>query len=460
MIDRFHRLVFLVRLLGMVLAVCVIGRGIACARDSAPNVLLITIDDLRCETGCYGKPWVQTPNIDSLAKRGMRFDRAYVQAAFCNPSRTSFLTGLRPDSTGVLDNRTFFRDKLPDVVTLPQLFKENGYYTMRVGKIFHGTKSMEDPKAWHKAIYPRGTERGRQGEGRNLTDGVINWCWWRAAEGDDEDQPDGQNATEAVRFLKGKHDRPFFLAVGMYKPHDPFVAPKKYFEPYPFDKLKLYRDPSDRSADLAHAVPNGWKVVFDKFTDQKRLEFLRAYYAGTTFIDAQIGRVLTALEESGQADNTIIVCISDHGYHLGERGWWNKNTLFELTARTPMIVYVPGMKGMGVPCSRLVEFVDIFPTLTELCKITPPPGLQGRSFAPLLEDPQQPWKPAAYTQLVRGRIDGRAVCTDRYRYIEWDGGREGTELYDHASDPGEYHNLAADPTHADTVARHKALLQN
>ena len=423
-----------------------------------PNVLLITIDDLRAEIGCYGHPQVQTPHIDRLAERGMRFDRAYVQATFCNPSRASFLTGLRPDTTGVLDNRTWFRQKLPDAVTLPQLFKENGYHTVRLGKIFHGTQQMEDPKAWNVAEYPKPTELGLTGEGRNLTGGTVKWCRWMAARGDDEDQPDGQIARRAVGFIRRDHGRPFLLAVGFYKPHDPFVAPAKYFEPYPLKDLKLYRDPADRSAEMPLAVPKGWKKEFDKFTDQERREFLRSYYAGTTFVDAQIGKVLAALEHCGLASNTIVVLISDHGYHLGERGWWNKSTLFELTARTPMIVYSPRMKAKGKSCSRLVEFVDIYPTLSELCGIRPPENLEGRSFVPLLDEPELAWKEAAYTQLRRGAVEGRAVRTERWRYIEWDEGRQGAELYDHENDPGEYHNLAGDPQHADVTASLKQLL--
>jgi uncharacterized sulfatase len=421
------------------------------AEPTRPNVLFIAIDDLRTEIGCYGATHVKTPHIDRLAARGMRFDRAYVQAAFCNPSRVSFLTGLRPDTTGVLDNRTWFRDRLPEAVTLPQLFRENGYYTFRLGKIFHGEQSMDDPKGWSRAMYPHGTERGRRGEGRNLTGGRVRWCRWMAAEGDDEDQPDGQIAREAVTFLRGKPEGPFFLAVGFHKPHDPFVAPARYFEPYPLDRLKLHRDPAQRTPDVPFAIPKGWKREFDQFTDRERREFLRAYYACTTFVDAQIGKVLDALESSGLGDRTVTVLLSDHGYHLGERGWWNKNTLFELTARTPMIVHSPTMKAAGRSCSRLVEFVDIYPTLAELSGLSPPPSLEGRSFAALLDDPEQTWKRATFMQLVRGPVEGRTVRTERWRYTEWDGGRQGVELYDHDRDPDEYRNVAGDPDHKATI---------
>lgn len=423
-----------------------------------PNVLFITIDDLRNDMGCYGHPLVETPRMDRLAERGMRFDRAYCQVTFCNPSRTSLLTGLRPDTTGILDNRTFFRERLPGVVTLPQLFRENGYYTYRLGKIFHDGAKMEDPRAWDVAKYPKPTEVGRRGEGRNLTGGHIAWCTWRAAEGTDEDQPDGQIAQEAIEFLENRRDRPFFLALGFHKPHDPFVAPKRYFDLYPLDRLKLARDPSDRRPDPPLAIASAWKAHFDRFTDRERREFMRAYYAGTTFVDAQIGKVLDSLDRLGLFDRTIVVLLSDHGYHLGERGWWNKSTLYELSCRAPLIVYAPGMKAAGRSCSRVVEFVDIYPTLTELCDLPAPPDLEGRSIRKLLDDPGLPWEKPAFTQLRRGKQEGRSVRTERWRYTEWDRGRAGRELYDHETDPGEYHNLADDLDHAETVSRMTELL--
>ena len=407
-----------------------------------PNVLFVTIDDLRCETGCYGSHVVRTPNIDRLSRIGMRFDRAYVQVTVCNPSRTSLLTGLRPDTTQVLDNRTHFRKQLPEVVTLPQLFRDSGYYTIRLGKIFHDGAAMEDDKAWDKAVYPRPTSEGLRGEGRNLTGGALRWCAWRAAEGTDEDQPDGQIAKEAVKFLNQSHDKPFFLALGFYKPHDPFVAPKKYFEHYPIDSIILNRDPPDATPVSAPTFGAGFKREFDKFSDRERREFQRAYYAGVTFMDAQVGKVLDALQQSPFANNTVVFLMSDHGYHLGERGWWNKSNLTELSCRTPLIAYAPGMKATGVSCSRLVEFIDVYPTLAELCHLQTSNRLEGRSFAPLLDDPLQEWKEAAFTQFRRGEAMGRSVRTVRWRYTEWNEGREGTELYDHTTDPGEYRNLA------------------
>ena len=423
------------------------------------NVLFICIDDLGCTLGCYGHPQVRSPRIDALAERGLRFDRAYCQYPVCNPSRTSFLTGLRPDRTGVLDNTTFFRDKLPDVVTLPQHFRQNGYRAMRLGKVFHGAASVEDPKAWDSAAYPEGTAAGRSGGGRNLTGGKLKWCAWRSAEGGDEDQPDGQIAREAVRLLEENRDRPFFLACGFHKPHDPFIAPAPYFNLYPPDSLRLAVEPSDRTTDPLLALPAGMKAVFDRFTDVERREFMRAYYACTSFTDAQVGRVLDALDRLKLADRTVVVLLGDNGYHLGERGWWNKNTNFELSARCPLVVAAPGAKARGKACARLVEFVDLYPTLVDLCGLPAPPHLEGRSIRPLLDDPAQPWKATAWTQVQRGPVSGHSLRTERWRYTEWEGGKQGVELYDHETDPGEWKNLADRPEMKGTLDELRAMMR-
>lgn len=436
--------------------------------DTKPNVVFIVIDDLRRDLGTYGSPVVKSPNIDKLASEGVRFDNAYCQYPVCNPSRTSFLTGLRPDSTRILDNSTKFRTTIPDVVTMPQLFKENGYFTASLGKIFHRGLTMEDlrpemddRKSWDVSRYFQATETGQRGEGRNLTGGKLEWCRWLAADGDDEDQPDGMIARDAVRILEeqSKKDQPFFLALGFHKPHDPFIAPKKYFDLYPLEKLKLPAVGAPLQKDPGLAIPGGaFREAFGKFTDRERREFMRSYYAGTSFTDAQIGKIMTALERLNLRRNTIVVVLGDHGYHLGERGWWNKNTLFELSARAPVVVSAPGQKARGRSSTRLIEFIDFYPTLVELCSLPSPSHLQGRSFTPLLDDPKRPGKDAAYTQVRRGRIDGYSVRTERWRYTEWDEGRAGAELYDHRRDPGELNNLAGDPKHAGTVAGMKRLL--
>jgi uncharacterized sulfatase len=439
------------------------------AADPKPtNVLLIVTDDLRCSLGCYGDTAVKSPNIDRLATRGVRFDRAYCQYSVCNPSRSSFLSGLRPETTGVLDNAVELRTRMPDVVTLPQLFRRNGAYTAGLGKIFHvgfdpdGKRGpFQDAPSWVDCVNFETTETGRRGEGRNLTGGKLAWCRWLAAEGSDEDQIDGQTAAEAVRLLERHRGGPFFLGVGFHKPHDPFIAPKKYFDLYPLDQITLAHDPDDRTADLPLATPRGANLdSFSRFTDQERREFKRAYMAGISFTDAQVGKLLDALDRLELWNSTVVVFMGDHGYHLGEHGWWNKVTLFELSARAPLIVWAPGAKGMGRSAAGLVEFIDLYPTLAELCGLTPPSGLEGTSFRPLLDDPSQPGKPAAYTMVVRGKFTGRSVRSDRWRYTEWDEGRQGVELYDQASDPLDYHNLAHDPQHAATVAMMKELLHD
>ena len=433
------------------------------------NVLFITADDLRPDLGCYGHPVVKTPNLDRLAARGVRFDRAYCQYPVCNPSRTSFLTGLRPDTTRVLDNATHFRKHLPDVATLPQHFRQNGYASVAMGKIFHRGLTMEDlrpemddPPSWDAAKYFQATPLGLKGEGRNLTGGRVAWCRWLAADGGDEDQPDGQIAAEAVRWLeahtKQADVKPFFLALGFHKPHDPFNAPRKYFDLYPPDSLPL--PPAGAADDLPLAIGGGaWKKEFEAFTDAHRREYVRAYYACTSFTDAQVGRVLDALDRLKLADDTLVVFLGDHGFHLGERGWWNKNTVFELSARVPLIIAAPGAKGAGQGTSGVVELLDLYPTLLDLCGLAPPAQrLEGVSMGTLLDDPRRPGKQAAHTQVRRGRVDGRSVRTARWRYTEWDGGRQGRELYDHDNDPAEQTNLAADPALRATVEELSALL--
>ncbi len=431
-----------------------------------PNVLFIVVDDLRCSLGCYGDPQVKSPHIDSLAKRGMKFERAYCQYPVCNPSRSSFLTGWRPDTTGILENETPLRLKHPEVVTLPQLFREHAYFTASLGKIMHagldadGKRALfQDAKSWDDCRGFTVTPAGKRGEGRNFTGGKFKWSSWLSAEGTDEDQPDGQIATEAIKLLEAHRDGPFFLAVGFNKPHDPFHAPKKYFDQYPLDQTQLSQDPADRSPDLPLAIPKGDnKTVFDGFTDDTRREFRRAYHACTSFTDAQVGKLLGTLDRLKLWDDTIVVLLGDHGYHLGEHGWWLKFTVFELCARTPLIVWAPGTKGMGRSTSGITEFVDIYPTLTELCGLKSPQKQDGASFRALLDDPTLPGKAAAFTQTTRGALMGRSVRTDRWRYTEWDEGRSGVELYDHTNDPIEYHNLADRSEHAELISALKILL--
>ena len=429
------------------------------------NVLLIVVDDLRPELGCYGSTLAKSPNIDKLAQRGVRFDRAYCQYPVCNPSRVSFLTGLRPDTTKILGNDLHFRKVLPEITTLPQLFRANGYFTASLGKIFHRGLTMEDLRpemddtnSWSVARYFQATPIGKRGEGRNLTDGKLPWCRWLSAEGTDEDQPDGQIANVAIDLLEKNRDKPFFLAVGFHKPHDPFIAPKKYFDLYPLDRLVLPTTPTNASPALPPAL-GGWTNHFQRFSEQDRREYLRAYLACVSFMDAQVGRVLDTLDRLGLQKNTLILFLGDHGFHLGERDWWNKSTLYELSARVPLIVAAPGAQANGLSSKRLVELVDLYPTVTEYCGLKPPHTLHGRSFLPLLQNPDAAWKEAALTQVQRGKFAGYSLRTERWRYTEWGNGGQGIELYDHSTDPHEWFNVATNATHAADIKNLAAQLR-
>lgn len=416
-----------------------------------PNILFIAVDDLRDTLGCYGNRSVKTPNIDRLAERGVVFERAYVQYPVCNPSRSSFLTGLRPDQTGVTDNTTMLRGKLPDVVTFPQLLKDHGWHSAAFGKIFHlgggrnealKAKWMDLPKSWHSAQAYQATDTGRRKlAGRDLSGDRLNWCHWGAMDGGDDDQPDGQIASAVIAKIQSLGDQPWIIGCGFMKPHDPFVAPKKYFDLYPEGSLKLHRDPEGQTPAPPLAVGFGaFGEVFRSFTDKERMEFLRAYYACTTFMDAQVGRVLAALDRLKLTERTLIIFIGDHGYHLGERDWWNKNTLFDRSCRAPLIVAGPGVKPGHA--NGLVEFVDLYPTIAEHAGVKSPGGLAGRSLWSQLKNPDAPGKEAVFTMVTRGpQQRGDSIRTDRWRYTEWsDGGRE---LYDHVTDSQETRNVAA-----------------
>ena len=437
---------------------------------SRPNVLLIMADDLNNDMGTFGHPVVRTPNLDRLAARGVRFDRAYNQFPLCSPSRVSMMTGLRPDTTRIYDLQTDFRTILPDVVTLPQLFKRNGYVAVRVGKIYHygnpgqiGTSGLDDPASWDAVVNPRGVDKDEETVLTNLLParGLGSTLAYYASPASDEQHTDGKVATETIALLEQHKDRPFFIAAGFYRPHCPYIAPKKYFDMYPLDRITLPKytpkDLDDVPPPALWTRPPNWDVP-----EQGLRESIRAYYASISFLDAQVGRVLEALERLKLAGNTIVVFASDHGYHLGERGQWMKMSLFERSARNPLIVAGPRV-ARGIS-TRIVELVDVYPTLGELAGLSLPAGLQGRSLRPLLDDPKARWDRPAFTQVTRGpanaRFMGYSVRTERWRYIEWDEGNRGVQLYDESSDPDEMRNLAADPKHKAVVAEMRELLRS
>ncbi len=440
-------------------------------RAAAPrlNVLFLATDDMNCDLGCYGNPVVKTPNLDRLAARGTRFDRAYCQFPLCSPSRTSLMTGLRPDTTQVFDLKKHFRTVLPDVVTLPQLFRTNGYVAARVGKMYHygvpgdiGTSGLDDPASWDITFNPRGRDKAEEGQLINHTPkrGLGSSLSFLKAGGADEEQTDGIGATEAIKLLEVHQGRPFFIACGFYRPHCPYVAPAKYFERIPFEQVRM----PDISRSFPETVP-ATSVASTKpwpwfgVTEMQARESKQAYWAAISFVDAQVGRLLDTLDRLKLADKTIVVFWSDNGYHLGELGLWKKQSLFENSARVPVIVATPGQRTKGQGSPRTVELLDLYPTLADLCGLTPRHKLAGQSLRPLLDDPKAAWDKPAFTQVWRGGFAGHSVRTERWRYTEWDDSSKGAQLYDYQNDPGEKNNLADDTKHAQNVAELKALVK-
>ncbi|MEM7386863.1 MAG: sulfatase [Verrucomicrobiota bacterium] len=439
------------------------------AAEEKPNVLFIAADDLSCALGCYGDVMAKTPHLDRLAASGVCFRRAYNQLPLCNPTRASIMTGLRPDTIKVYDLDRHFREEVPNALTLSQAFMKAGYFGARTGKIYHynvpasiGTDGFDDAPSWQRTVNPKGRDKTDEAmvfnaEPHRKISGALSWL---AAEGTDEEQTDGLITTEAIRMMREKQNEPFFLGIGFFRPHTPFVAPKKYFDLYPLDTIRLpYAPEGDRddipTAAFAHncPVPN---YNLDPLTCRKAIQ---AYYACVSFIDAQVGRLLAALDDLELSEKTIVVFWSDHGYHLGEHdGVWQKRTLFEQGARAPLIIRNPGSAGNGQACDRIVEFVDIYPTLTDLASIPAPENLAGKSLKPLLDNPIAAWKGLAVTQILRPAdkrlskpVMGCSIRTDRWRYTEWAEGRSGIELYDHHNDPMEFDNLAINPNEQATA---------
>lgn len=431
-----------------------------------PNVLLIMVDDLRDFGGAFTKEVVKTPNLDRLRARGMTFERAYVQYSVCNPSRSSLMAGLRAEQTGIVGNDIRLRQTMPDVVTLPQLCKEAGWQSHAFGKLFHlgggrDTEArqqwMDAGRSWSTAQAFEATEAGRKIlEGRDVTGGALKWCQWGATDGTDDDQPDGQIAAATVAMIEQIGDASWFIGCGFMKPHDPFVAPKKYFDLYTPDSLTIWSDPADIDAVRKESVGfGGLGTAFSKFTPQEWRELFRAYCACTSFMDAQLGRVLDVLDRNNLWDKTIVIFVGDHGYHTGERQWWNKNTLFERSCRAPLVIAAPGMKG-GQTTRSLVEFVDLYPTVVDLCGMKMPHTGAGVSLRPVLANPAASVKDAAFTLITRGdKLHGQSVRTARWRLTRWSDGQ--TELYDHDTDPEEIHEVSS--KNPAVIAELTALIQ-
>lgn len=451
-----------------------------------PNVLLICVDDLKPTIGCFGDTHAKTPNIDRLAARGMLFEKAFCNQAVCSPSRNALLTSLRPQTLGIYELSTNFRKGSPDAVTLPQLFKNNGYRAEGLGKIFHvGHGNVNDEASWSVPHYSPKTISYALKENNPPTstreEALFDnkkeaWKLPRGAPTENADVPDnrygdGMIADEAIKRLeaaKQKPDEPFFLAVGFLKPHLPFVAPKKYWDLH--DPATLPKPTSHQAPEGApEFAPSSWgelrqyKDMPDTgpVTQEQQRHLIHGYYAATSYMDAQLGKLLDALDATGFTSNTIIVFWGDHGWHLGDHGMWCKHTNYEQAAHIPVIVSAPGITQADSRTKSLIETVDIYPTLAELAALPATANLDGRSFVTVLKDASASTRDHAIHVYPRGEGLGRAIRTDRYRLVEWKpigAGAEKSvfELYDYQMDPLESKNLASDQP--DIVAELRELL--
>jgi arylsulfatase A-like enzyme len=443
------------------------------------NVLFVVVDDLRPQLGCYGVDWVQSPHIDRLAQEGMLFERAYCQQAVCAPSRASVLSGCRPDTTTIYDLGTPLRTAMPDVLSLPQHLKAHGYETVSIGKVYHHRR--DDMRGWSTEPYQStGDWMGRG----YLTDEAIEAIAkcdreqeamgssrrglgpaFEAAAVPDDGYQDGRDARAAVAELGRLQglDRPFFLALGFHKPHLPFNAPKRYWDKYRPGDLPLADNPFEPDGVTEFSLTSSGELrgyfgmpKTGRVPDELARQLVHGYAACVTYMDAQLGLVLDELDRLGLRKDTVVVLWGDHGWKLGEHDSWCKHTNFEIDARAPMLISVPGARTAGARTGVLVEFVDMYPTLCDVCDLPIPEHCEGLSFGPLVEDPEQAWKTAAFSQYPRGRVMGYTMRTDRYRYTEWQDSGSGEvlarELYDHVEDPQENVNAASHQRYADTVS--------
>jgi arylsulfatase A-like enzyme len=478
-------------LVPLVLPMAIASDAAAAPAKGRMNVLFIAVDDLKPILGCYGDTRVKSPHIDRLAGGGVAFQRAYCQQAVCAPSRNSLLTGLRPDTIGIYDLATFFRKQVPDVVTLPQQFKKHGYHVEGMGKIYHtGHGNQDDKASWSVPSWrPRGGQyvlaennalkKKIHAEAKKKTpgkrSGLPNAAPTECADVPDDAYADGKIAARAVERLRALKEKPFFLAVGFLKPHLPFNAPKRYWDLYDRASFKppaADAGPPKDAPSFArstwgelrkyHGVPPSGPLPADQ-----AVTLIHGYHACVSYVDAQVGRLLDALDRLGLAERTVVILWGDHGWHLGDHGFWCKHTNYEQAARAPLILRAPGRRAAGARPDALVEFVDIYPTLCDLCEVPKPGTLEGTSMVPLLDDPKRPWERAAFHVYPRyvtghGRGMGRAVRTDRYRLVEWTvPGKDVCirELYDYRQDPGETANLAGKAEHAETEKELSELLR-
>lgn len=448
-------------------------------QGKVPNILMVVFDDLNDYVGAFGDPNALTPNLDAFAKSGMRFNRTYCQYPVCGPSRASFMTGLYPEASGVLDNSTHVRFVRPDATNMLEYFKEAGYWTATAGKIFHGFGNVaergtstyasdwfrngEDPfkkkleREFEREVGP--IKQNREAYNAFMKERFVNperVVQAVATDLRDEDHKDGRTATRISSYLMEETfgDQPFFIACGISKPHVPFFAPKKYFDLYPLENLEFADVPSDdwkeKPKDAIYKKYEGYGAEFGVNDRALRAKWLQAYLACVSFGDSQFGRVMKALEESGHADDTIVLVFGDHGYHIGEHYLYGKVTLFEESARVPFVMRVPSKTRQGSTTLSFAELLDIYPTLTELCGLPTPPHVQGKSLVPILDDPENEIHDAAYSVVCRPGMVAQAVRYKNWRYAEW-GIETEAELYDLDKDPDEYRNLASNPEYEQVV---------
>jgi arylsulfatase A-like enzyme len=448
------------------------------------NVLFIAVDDLRPQLGCYGQKQIISPNIDRLASQGMIFERAYCQQAVCGPTRASLLSGVRPDTSKIYNNNTPVRKAMPNVETLPEHFKKNGYETLSIGKIYH--HPSDDRQGWSAEPYRAGTfpEGAWKGRGYLTKESVAQMEQYNkaypkmqgrgpafeAADVPDSAYPDGCNTDHAIEQLNRLKDKSFFIAMGLYKPHLPFNAPKKYWDMYKPEDIKLADNPFIPKDAPSYAMTS-WGELRNYYgipkkgscSDELARRLIHGYYACISYIDTMVGRLLDELDRLKLRDNTVIILWGDHGWKLGEHAGWCKHTNFELDTHVPMILSVPGMKTAGQRTRALTEYVDIYPTLSELCSLQAPGHLEGLSMVPLLKNPERSWKKAAFSQYPRGKVMGYSMRTKSFRYTEWKNRETGEvlarELYDHLKDPQENVNVAARPEYKQRIQRLSRMLE-
>ena len=432
------------------------------------NVLLIIADDLNCDLGAYGNSVVKTPNIDRLAERGVLFENAHNQYPLCGPSRASFMTGMYTNQTKITRNNMNLRNSVPDVITMGQRFRQQGYQSVRIGKMFHydnpsaiGTSGNDDIYSWDQTVNPYGRDKIEEHKINTLTPrrygGTLSWL---AADGEDEEQTDGIGASEAIKKLDdfAKGDTPFFLAVGFFRPHTPFVAPKKYFDLYDREKIEIPESSSQYLATLPEPAAKSIRAKKNQLNLEKERaqEIKEAYYATISFVDAQVGRLLDQLEASGLGENTVVVFTSDHGYHMGEHGHWQKQTLFENATRIPLIISAPNSENKGVISISPVELIDLYPTLMDLTDINTPKHVVGKSLEPLMKNVNASIRGSALTKWR----NGYSIKTKRYRITKWgSNGELGYELYDHEKDKNELINLASNQDYNEVIDSLKLVIE-